>query len=64
MVMLQSIKTKEESMSQTYLVHYTNTDDIEEYKLVEEEAFNRETTPVLEIDGIPIVSILSVQPYL
>ena len=51
-------------MSQTYLVHYTNIDGIEEYKLVEEEAFNRETTPVFEIDGIPIVSILSVQPYL
>ncbi len=64
MVMLQLIKTKEESMNQTYLVHYTNADGIEEYKLVEEEAFDRETTPVFEIDGISILSILSIQPYL
>ncbi len=51
-------------MTDTFLVKYLNDDGIEQYKLVEAEAFSADGEPSFDVEGISIFSILSIQPYL
>ena len=51
-------------MTDTFLVKYLNDDGIEQYKLVEAEAFSADGKPIFEVEGISIFSILSIEPCL
>ena len=51
-------------MTDTFLVKYLSEDGIERYKLVEAEAFSADGEPAFDVDGIPIFSILSIEPCL
>ncbi len=51
-------------MTDTFLVKYLNDDGIEQYKLVEAEAFTTDGEPALDVEGISIFSILSIEPCL
>jgi predicted methyltransferase len=51
-------------MTETFLVKYLSNDGVEQYKLVETEAFSADGEPTFEVEGVSIFSILSIQPYL
>jgi len=51
-------------MTDTFLVTYVDADGTAVHKLVDEKHFKSENRPSFEIDGIPLFSITTIQPYL